>query len=182
MPKDRRAALEKAGAALASRYMASGEEALALDVSGGRLDAAEVAAVLTGLRLRTWRYDVYRTKLKDEQKVTLAEAVVIGAPEGTAAAWEVEQAVAAGVELTRELVAEPANVIYPESFVERVQRAAGGHRGGNRRARRKADARTRHGGAARRLAGLGARCRGCCASSGWAAKAVRRRPCSSARA
>ncbi|WP_305095479.1 leucyl aminopeptidase [Croceibacterium aestuarii] len=116
----RRAALEKAGAALASRYMASGEKALALDVSGGNLDAAEVAAVLTGLRLRTWRYDRYRTKLKDEQKVTLAEAVVIAAPEGTPAAWEVEQAVAAGVELTRELVAEPANVIYPESFVERV--------------------------------------------------------------
>ncbi|MXO58301.1 leucyl aminopeptidase [Altererythrobacter salegens] len=116
------AALEKAGAALAARYMTSGETALALDVSGGGLDAAAVAAVLTGLRLRTWRYDVYRTKMKDEQKVTLAEVVVIGAPAGTEAAWEVEQAVASGVELTRELVAEPANVIYPETFVERVSK------------------------------------------------------------
>lgn len=116
----RHAALEKAGAALAARYMCSGEEALALDVSDGRLDAAAVAAVLLGLRLRTWRYDAHRTRLKDEQKVTLKRVVAIGAAEGTEAAWEAEQALAAGVELTRELVAEPPNVIYPESFVERV--------------------------------------------------------------
>ena len=116
----RHAALEKAGAALAARYMCSGEEAVALDVSDGRLDAAAVGAVLLGLRLRTWRYDVHRTRLKDDQKVTLKRVVVVGAPDGTDAAWETEQALAAGVELTRELVAEPANVIYPESFVERV--------------------------------------------------------------
>ena len=118
----RHAALEKAGAALAARFMCSGEEAIALDVSDGRLDSAAVAAVLTGLRLRTWRYDAHRTKLKDEQKVTLKKVVVIGAPDGTEAAWEIEQAVAEGVELTRELVAEPANVIYPETFVERVSK------------------------------------------------------------
>lgn len=117
---ERDAALEKAGAALATRFMCSGEKAIALDVSDGRLDPAAVAAVLTGLRLRTWRYDVHRTKLKDEQKVTLEKVVVIAAPEGTEAEWEIEQAVAAGVELTRELVAEPANVIYPETFVDRV--------------------------------------------------------------
>ena len=116
----RHAALEKAGAALAARYMCSGEEAIALDVSDGRLDAAAVAAVLLGLRLRTWRHDAYRTRLKDEQKVTLKRVVVVGAPTGTEAAWEIEQALAEGVELTRELVAEPANIIYPESFVERV--------------------------------------------------------------
>jgi leucyl aminopeptidase len=70
--------------------------------------------------LRAWRYDVHRTRLKDEQKVTLKQVVVIGAPDGAEAAWRDEQAVADGVELARELVAEPANVIYPESFVERV--------------------------------------------------------------
>jgi leucyl aminopeptidase len=116
----RHAALEKAGGALAGRYMCSGEEAIALDVSDGRLGGADVAAALTGLRLRAWRYDVHRTRLKDEQKVTLKQVVVIGAPDDAEAAWRDEQAVADGVELARELVAEPANVIYPESFVERV--------------------------------------------------------------
>ncbi|MEL0253779.1 MAG: leucyl aminopeptidase, partial [Novosphingobium sp.] len=42
-------------------------------------------------------------------------------PEGTAAAWEIESALAEGIEFTRELVAEPANIIYPESFVERAK-------------------------------------------------------------
>ncbi|MGX7895871.1 leucyl aminopeptidase [Tsuneonella sp. HG222] len=117
---ERHPSLEKAGAALAARYLCSGEKAIALDVSDGRLDAAAVASVLTGLRLRSWRHDTYRTRLKDEQKRTLSEVVVIGAPAGTDAAWEIEQAVAAGVELTRELVAEPANIIYPATFVDRV--------------------------------------------------------------
>ena len=119
---DRTAALERAGAALSARYLTSGETALGLDLTGSQLDASEVAAVLFGLRLRAWRHDAYRTRLKDEQKRSLDEVVVIGAPEGTQAAWQIEQALADGVELTRELVAEPANVIYPESFVERVSK------------------------------------------------------------
>ncbi|MXP42679.1 leucyl aminopeptidase [Altererythrobacter soli] len=113
-------ALERAGAALTAKYLTAGESAIALDMSDGRLRADEVAALLLGMRLRAWRHDAYRTRLKDEQKRTLHEIAVIGAPDGAEAAWQVEQALAEGVELTRELVAEPANVIYPESFVERV--------------------------------------------------------------
>ena len=118
----RMAALEKAGAALTARYLTSSETALAIDLRGSKLSPAEIASVLLGARLRGWRHDAYRTRLKDEQKRTLAEIVVIGAPDGAEAAWHVEQALAEGVELTRELVAEPANVIYPESFVERVRK------------------------------------------------------------
>jgi leucyl aminopeptidase len=118
---DRPNALERAGAALSARFMTSGEAALALDLSQAELSAADAAAVLMGLRLRGWRHDLYRTKLKDDQKVTLAEAIVIGAPAGSEDAWQVEQAVAAGVEFTRMLVTEPANVIYPESFVARCR-------------------------------------------------------------
>ena len=114
---ERQAALERAGAALAAKYLASGETTLTLDASG--LDAAELASVLIGLRLRSWRHDTYRTRLKDEQKPTLAEVKVVAAPEAAETTWQAEQALVAGVEFTRELVAEPANVIYPESFVER---------------------------------------------------------------
>jgi len=113
--------LEKAGAALTAKYLTSGETTLALDCRDGSLGAEEIAAVLTGLRLRAWRWDTYRTKLRDEQKPTLANVVVIGAPEGAAAAWHDAAALSAGVELAREMVAEPANIIYPESFVARVR-------------------------------------------------------------
>jgi leucyl aminopeptidase len=123
---ERQASLERAGAALAAKYVTSGETSLAIDAVESGLGAQDLAAVLTGVLLRSWRYDVHKTKLKDEQKVSLAEVAVIGAPDGTEAAWQAQQAVAEGVVFTRELVAEPANVIYPESFVERCeQRFAG---------------------------------------------------------
>ncbi|KHS48100.1 MULTISPECIES: leucyl aminopeptidase [Novosphingobium] len=118
---ERSASLEKAGAALTAKYLTSGETSLAIDFSGSGLSGAEAASVLFGARLRGWRHDVYRTKLSDEQKPSLTEIVAVNAPEGAAAAWEIESALAEGIEFTRELVAEPANIIYPESFVERAK-------------------------------------------------------------
>ncbi|MDE2595906.1 MAG: leucyl aminopeptidase [Sphingomonadales bacterium] len=119
--KARLANLERAGGGLTAKYLTSGETALALDFTGAALSAAEAAAVLLGARLRGWRYDIYRTKLTDEQKPSLGEIQVIGAPDGTEAAWNAEAALAEGVEFTRSLVTEPGNVIYPESFVERCR-------------------------------------------------------------
>ena len=72
--------------------------------------------------MRSWRYDRYRTKLKENQKPTLGEVVIVGADAGAAQRYEQRWApVVEGVSLTRELVTEPANIIYPESFVERVR-------------------------------------------------------------
>ncbi|OZA93470.1 MAG: leucyl aminopeptidase, partial [Erythrobacter sp. 34-65-8] len=123
---DRAAGLEKAGAALAAKYLTSGETDIAIDLTGAGLDAAGAASVLLGLRLRSWRHDAYRTKLKDEQKITLAKATVVGAPEGTETVWAVEAALADGVEFTRNLVAEPGNKIFPVSFVEACEKAFSG--------------------------------------------------------
>ncbi|WP_095011669.1 leucyl aminopeptidase [Tsuneonella mangrovi] len=117
---DRAINCEKAGAALAGKYLRSGEAAIAVDLSG--FTAAEATSILLGLRLRSWRYDVYRTKLKDDQKATLEKAVIVNAADGTEAAWAEASAVATGVEFARELVTEPANIIYPESYVERCQK------------------------------------------------------------
>ncbi len=119
--KARAANLEKAGAALAAKYMTSGETGIAVDFADSGLSASEAAAVLLGLRLRAWRYDVHRTKMKAEEKITLTTATVLGAPQGTAEAWADLACVAEGIEFTRELVTEPANVIYPVSFVERCR-------------------------------------------------------------
>lgn len=118
---DRAATLEKAGAALTAKYLTSGEEVVALDLTDSGLSGDDVAALLLGARLRGWRWDAYRTTQKDEQKPSLKRIEVVGAPEGADAAWAREIAVAQGVEFTRELVTEPANIIYPESFVARAQ-------------------------------------------------------------
>ncbi|WP_010410553.1 leucyl aminopeptidase [Citromicrobium sp. JLT1363] len=124
--KDRRANLEKAGAALAAKFLTSGESSIALDLSGSDLSAEDAAAVLLGLRLRAWRWDEYRTTQKDAEKVSLKAVVTVGAPDGTDSAWERESALADGVEFTKELVTLPANILYPESFVERCRKALDG--------------------------------------------------------
>jgi leucyl aminopeptidase len=122
----RASAAERAGGALTAKYLTSGETTLAIDFAGSGLSPAEAAQVLLGAVLRGWRYDIYRTKLTAEQKVSLTEVIAVNAPEGTETAWATESAIAAGSALTRELVTEPANVIYPESFVARCEKAFAG--------------------------------------------------------
>jgi len=88
---------------------------------GLRLPGAEAAAhVAFGARLRSYRFDKYRTKLKPDQKPTLKTLAV--ASKETAAARRVYAAldkVADGVFLARDLVSEPANVLYPETMAAR---------------------------------------------------------------
>jgi leucyl aminopeptidase len=111
--------LERAGAALTARLLTSGTEKLVIDLGGANVSTEGVARLAGGVVLRGWRYDVYRTKLSAKAKPTLNEVVIVGAPEGSADAWAPAAATAQGVAFTRELVTEPANIIYPESFVER---------------------------------------------------------------
>ena len=118
-PRD---AAEKVGGTAASRLQTSGEKSAVIDLSGLGYDAEATARVALGAALRSWRYDRYRTKLKDNQKPTLDEIVIVGGDSGAAKRYEERwAAVVEGVSLTRELVTEPANIIYPETFVERVR-------------------------------------------------------------
>ncbi len=115
------ASVEKAGAGLIAKYLRSGETELVVDLAEAELSVAECTALLLGMQLRGWHHDVYRTKLADDQKVSLETVSVVGAPHGTELAWQAESALAQGVEFTRELVTEPANILYPESFVARCK-------------------------------------------------------------
>jgi leucyl aminopeptidase len=114
-------AAEKLGGAVAARLVTSGETHAVIDLTGAGYDANAAARVGLGAALRAWRYDRYRTKLKDKQKPTLAEVTIVGGGGDAAQRYEQRwQPVIEGVSLTRELVTEPANIIYPETFVERV--------------------------------------------------------------
>ena len=125
--EDRGEAAEKLGGTAASRLQTSGEKIAVIDLNGLGYDADTAARVGLGAALRSWRYDRYRTKLKDKQKPTLAEIVIVGGGTGAAERYEQRWApVVEGVSLTRELVTEPANIIYPESFVERVRKSLDG--------------------------------------------------------
>ena len=120
-------AAEKLGGAVPARLLTSGETQAVLDLTGLNYDADAAARVALAAALRAWRYDRYRTKLKDKQKPTLKELVIVGAPAEAAGLWQKRwHPVYDGVCFTRELVTEPANIIYPETFVERVQAAVKG--------------------------------------------------------
>ena len=118
---------EKLGGTAAGKLQTSGDKTAVIDLSNLGYDADAGARVGLGAALRSWRYDRYRTKLKDNQKPTLEEVVIVGADSGAAQRYAQRWVpVAEGVSLTRELVTEPANIIYPESFVERVRGSLNG--------------------------------------------------------
>ncbi len=118
------AVFEKIGGGIAARLITSGATDVTVDmtgVDGIALPLANAAARLAhGATLRAYRFDKYRTTMKAAQKPTLTALTIVGAD----AAEPGLAAIAAGVALTRDLVSEPANIIYPESFVARVRAAA----------------------------------------------------------
>jgi leucyl aminopeptidase len=112
----------KAGGALVARLLTSGATAVTVDL-GAAADAPAAKAVArfaAAASQRAWRFDRYRTKLADSAKPTLERIVIAGAPDGIDAAWAAQSAVTEGMDLTRTLVSEPPNILYPESFVEQV--------------------------------------------------------------
>ena len=121
-------AVEKAGSALVAKLLTSGETGLVIDLTGLEKDqrAGAAARIAQAAMLRSWRFDLYRTKLPEKQKPTLGQVeIVVGdALEAAEAAWPPLKAVAEGVAFTRTLVTEPANILYPESFVERCRELA----------------------------------------------------------
>ena len=125
-----RGAFERIGGALAAKLLTSGETSLTVDMDGADdlgITRAEAAARLAyGAVLRSYRFDQYRTKLPEKQKPTLASITIVNAGDGAEALFDRLRATADGVEFTRDLVSEPANIVYPESFVARVRVALEG--------------------------------------------------------
>jgi leucyl aminopeptidase len=110
---------QKAGGELISKVQTSGAKSIALHAEN--LSAKAAAETAYGATLRNWRIDKYRTKLAETSKPTVTSLTVVGAPAEAEGLWPSYAAIADGVALTKELVSEPANIIYPESFVERCQ-------------------------------------------------------------
>lgn len=84
---------------------------------------AQTADIALGARLCAYRFDKYRTTLKTDKKPTLKKLKLLtAAPKEAEAAWNITSAVASGVEFTRDLVTEPANILYPETFADRLEK------------------------------------------------------------
>jgi leucyl aminopeptidase len=111
----------KAGGALTAKLLTSATSATVILTGMGNKPSAEAVAGFAGAAVqRGWRHDVYRTKLPETSKPTLTKLVIVDAGADAEAAYQRVHAVNGGLELTRTLVSEPPNKLYPETFVERV--------------------------------------------------------------
>ena len=83
-------------------------------------DDATAARVAFGYRLGDYRFDRYQEERLDP--ATRGRVVVLGDDAGAASEFTNDlEHVAAGVYLARNLCSEPGNIIYPQSFVDRVR-------------------------------------------------------------
>ncbi|OJX70888.1 leucyl aminopeptidase [Magnetospirillum sp. 64-120] len=116
---DAQAAQSFGGTGLA-QVLSSGDSqvAVAIDaVPGLKISEADFAAnAAFGALLRSYRFDKYFTKEKKEDKPSVKKLAVLTAAPGAKTAFAPLEAIAEGVFLTRDVVSEPANVIYPESL------------------------------------------------------------------
>ena len=117
---------EKAGGALVAKLLRSGATEVTADLSALSPTPKAAARFAAAAAQRAWRYDQYRTRLPEKQKATLAALTIVGAPAGSDAAWADQDALTKGLELTRNLVAAPPNILYPETFVEQVRESVEG--------------------------------------------------------
>ncbi|HEY3813026.1 MAG TPA: leucyl aminopeptidase [Caulobacteraceae bacterium] len=112
--------LEAAAGAAYHAGAKSGFTAIAYETEG--LSADQAARIGFAARLASYRFDRYRTTEKPEAKPSIATVQVItDAAPAARKAYGPLSAVADGVEFTRDLVSEPANVLYPEEFAKRCK-------------------------------------------------------------
>lgn len=103
------------------------EGTIAVDAPAGcPLSDAEIAArIAVGARLRAYRFDKYRTKEKPEHKPTLKKlTITLGDPGAAKKLFDPLDKVVDSVIVTRDLVSEPANIIYPETLAKEASELA----------------------------------------------------------
>ncbi|MBX9460974.1 MAG: leucyl aminopeptidase [Brevundimonas sp.] len=113
-------ALETAAGAAYHAVKMSGAKALTIDA--GALSADQAARAAFAARLAAYRFLKYRTTLKPEKTPSVETIKVVAADVKAAqAAYDKLSPVADAVEFSRDLVSEPANILYPEEFANRVK-------------------------------------------------------------
>ena len=117
-------AVERIGAAIYKALAKEQGAVVVLDNLGAAaMDSARLAAhIAGGARLRSYRFAKYRTKESKDDKPKLKTLTIqCDAPAEARKSYALVSAVTDGIFFTRDLVSEPANVIYPVSFAARTK-------------------------------------------------------------
>jgi leucyl aminopeptidase len=113
-------AAEHAAASAYAAVKASGLTTLRVELPNGDVQTAARAAL--GMRLASYRFDKYRTKEPADKKPSITKGEVVAQDaDGALDAFAPLSALANAVSFTRDLVSEPANVLYPAEFARRVK-------------------------------------------------------------
>src|SRR5258705_3099857 len=113
----------KFGGAAAGKLGAGNDAVMIIaELPDGAMKPDQAAAVASGIRLRAYKFDRYKTKKKDGEDAAVRAEVSLAVDDVNAArkAFAPDAHVVDGVIIARELVNEPPNVLYPEEFARRA--------------------------------------------------------------
>jgi leucyl aminopeptidase len=91
------------------------------ELPGGAMQPADISAIASGVRLRAYTFDRYKTKKKDDDgRLKAAVSIAVDDLAANKKAFVAADSVTDGVLVARDLVNEPPNVLYPEEFARRA--------------------------------------------------------------
>jgi leucyl aminopeptidase len=99
---------------------------LVLDLPAGPASADICADIALGARMRAYTFTKYKSRKKDDDEPVSRKITIATVDEAAARkAWKTREAAADGVDLARELVNEPPNVLNPVEFAQRATELSG---------------------------------------------------------
>ncbi|MDQ3558010.1 MAG: leucyl aminopeptidase, partial [Pseudomonadota bacterium] len=111
----------KLGGTIPSAAAGEAEVTVLLQLPAGDISAEQAANVALGISLRSYSFDKYKTKKKnDEAPKPRIFALAVQDPKSASKAWNAARAVADGVAVARDLVNEPANTLGPVEFADQL--------------------------------------------------------------
>jgi leucyl aminopeptidase len=113
----------KWGGAIAGKLRGSDAVTIVADLPDGPMKPAQAAAIASGVRLRAYKFDRYKTRKKDGDDGAALHADVslaVGDAGGARKAFAPDAHIVDGVIIARELVNEPPNILYPIEFARRA--------------------------------------------------------------
>ena len=115
--------LVKLGGAAMGRVPSSATDAMIVaELASGALKPDQAAELAHGMQLRAYRFDHYKTKRNEGEEPPAGAKITIAVGNVAAAqkAWASRARLGEGVLLARDLINEPANVLYPVEFARRA--------------------------------------------------------------
>jgi leucyl aminopeptidase len=103
---------------------AAKEVSIGFEPPEGTWDGASAGDFMLGLQLRAYRFEKYKKKKDEDTRAAPIVSIGVGDVGGARQAAKSREALVAGVEIARDLVNEPPNVLFPIEFANRASSLA----------------------------------------------------------